>query len=80
MALAAALLASLAPASRAEVSTLGHSEIGVVYNPADPQAFELEAHVEQNGIVDGQTITNAAGQAYAPASLAIQVPLSANLQ
>lgn len=79
-ALAAALLASLAPASRAEVWTLGHGDIGVVYDPADPQAFELEAHVEQNGIVDGQTITNAAGQAYAPASLAIQVPLSANLQ
>jgi len=74
------LAAWFAPAARAAVWSLGHGDIGVVYDPTDPQAFELEAHVEQNGVVDGQTITNAGGQAYAPTSLTIQVPLSANLQ
>lgn len=79
-ALATLLAVWLAPAARAAVWTLGHGDIGVVYDPVDPQAFELEAHVKQNGVVDGQSITDPAGSAFEPGDLTIRLPQSANLR
>ena len=79
IALPAALLALAAAAARAEVWTLGHGDIGVAYDSATPGAFEMEVHVEQDGVVDGTPITNLAGQAYEPGAITIQVPTTANL-
>lgn len=76
----AAALALVAASARAELWTLGHGDIGVVYDPATPGSFELEVHVQQGGVVDGTEITNAAGQAYQPTGISIRVPASANLQ
>lgn len=73
-------LVAAATATRAEVWTLGHGDIGVAYDPAAATEFEMEVHVEQGGVVDGTEITNAAGQAYAPGDITLQVPASANLQ
>lgn len=73
-------LAFLAATSRAEVWTLGHGDIGVVYDPATAGDFEMEVHVEDGGVVDGVTISNPAGRAYAPGDIAIRVPASANLR
>jgi hypothetical protein len=79
IALPTAVLALAAATARAEVWTLGHGDIGVAYDPATPGAFEMEVHVEQDGVVDGTAITNPAGQAYEPGEITIRVPTTANL-
>lgn len=79
IALSTATLAVAAASARAEVWTLGHGDIGVAYDPATAGDFEMEVHVEQDGVVDGTPITNPAGQAYEPGAITIRVPTTANL-
>jgi surface-anchored protein len=80
IALSSALLALAAAPTRAEVWSLGHGDIGVAYDSATPNAFEMEVHVEDGGVVDGVAITNPAGQAFEPGDITIRVPTTANLQ
>jgi surface-anchored protein len=69
----------LPPAATASTFTLGHGDIGVAY-PGTGSSFEMEVHVGQGGFVDGNEITDPAGQAYEPGDIAIQVPEAANLR
>jgi len=71
--------ATATSAEAANVWTAEHGDIGVAYDPTDPTAFEMEVHVEQGGIVNGSAITDAAGQAFEPDDITIQVPATANL-
>jgi surface-anchored protein len=73
------MLAVATTATRAEVWTLGHGDIGVAYDPATSGAFEMEVHVEDGGVVDGDEITDPEGQAYEPGDITIRVPSAANL-
>jgi surface-anchored protein len=79
IALSTAMLAVATTATRAEVWTLGHGDIGVAYDPATSGAFEMEVHVEDGGVVDGDEITDPEGQAYEPGDITIRVPSAANL-
>lgn len=77
------MLAAGSSSSRAEAANVWsaeHGDIGVAYDPTVPTAFEMEVHVEQGGIVNGSAITDAAGQAFEPNTITIQVPVTANLQ
>lgn len=80
LALSATLLTFVATPMRAEVWSLGHGDIGVAFDSATPNAFEMEVHVEDGGVVDGVEITNPAGQAFEPGDITIRVPATANLQ
>lgn len=69
---------SVARVAVGSVYSLGHGDIGVAY-PGTGSAFEMEVHVGQGGFVDGNEITDPAGQVYEPVDIAIQVPATANL-
>lgn len=62
------------------VWSLGHGDIGVAYDPALPNVFEMEVHAEDGAVIDGVAITVPGGQAFEPGDIVIRVPSAANLQ